>query len=163
MAPTANPSLEKPAFRIASPHGYAPMTKKRYPAVAGLLTILVCAGFGVGMMMSPTPGVTKAKFDRIKKGMTIEEVERIFGNKYDEEGWKSSFDSDSPEVYQRTKPDEDAWTYFWKPAEIGSTWVSVSVDNEGIVCEKIWHDELWDIPDLFAETYLQKLRRCLRL
>lgn len=55
------------------------MTKKRYIAVAGLLAILLGAGFGVAMMLSDGPGVTKASFDRIEKGMTLAEVEFIFG------------------------------------------------------------------------------------
>ena len=54
------------------------MTKKRLFLLASLpLTIAVI--FGVLAMLPPSPGVTKANFDRIQEGMTKAEVEDIFG------------------------------------------------------------------------------------
>lgn len=55
--------------------------RRRYLAVAGILAILLGAGFGVGMMLPPSPGITKANFDRIEKGMMISDVEIILGRK----------------------------------------------------------------------------------
>ena len=43
------------------------------PLVAGAVTL------GVLAMLPPRPGVTKANFDRIEKGMTKAQVEEIFG------------------------------------------------------------------------------------
>ena len=56
------------------------VTKKRFLLIASLpLTIAVT--LGVLAILPPSPGVTKANFDRIEKGMTIAEVEQIFGEK----------------------------------------------------------------------------------
>jgi hypothetical protein len=56
------------------------MTKKRLLLLASLpLTIALTVG--VLAMLPPTPGVTKANFDRIEKRMTKAEVEEIFGGK----------------------------------------------------------------------------------
>jgi hypothetical protein len=56
------------------------MTKKRrYVVCAAIFAACVCIALGVLAMMPHGPGVTKVNFDRIKKGMTFEEVETIFG------------------------------------------------------------------------------------
>jgi hypothetical protein len=56
------------------------MTKKRLLLIASLpLTIAVT--LGVLAMLPPSPGVTKANFDRIEKGMPKAEIEAIFGGK----------------------------------------------------------------------------------
>jgi hypothetical protein len=56
------------------------MTKKRLLLIAAVpLTIAVT--LGVLALLPPSPGVTKANFDRIEKGMTLAEVEEIFGGK----------------------------------------------------------------------------------
>jgi hypothetical protein len=55
--------------------------KRRYL----ILTVgfVAFAGIVLGMlaMLPPRPGVTKANFDRIENGMTMVEVEKIFGGK----------------------------------------------------------------------------------
>ena len=55
------------------------MTKKRYLAVSGVLVGIVCLGALVLALLPHSPGVTKAKFDRIQEGMTPAEVETILG------------------------------------------------------------------------------------
>jgi hypothetical protein len=56
------------------------MTKKRLLLIASVpLTIAVT--LGVLAMLPPSPGVTKANFDRIQDGMTRAEVEQILGGK----------------------------------------------------------------------------------
>ena len=57
------------------------MTKKPLLLIASLpLTIAVT--LGVLAMLPPRPGVTKANFDRIEKGMTLAEVEAILGKNH---------------------------------------------------------------------------------
>ena len=53
--------------------------KKRYFAVAGLLTACFCVILAVLTVLPLHPGVTKANFDRIEIGMTLPEVEAILG------------------------------------------------------------------------------------
>jgi hypothetical protein len=53
--------------------------RKRYLIVAALFALLASVGFVAALVMSNGPGVTKASFDRIEKGMTLQEVEQIFG------------------------------------------------------------------------------------
>ena len=55
-------------------------TKKRILLIAALPLAIVVT-FGVLAMLPPSPGVTKANFDRIQEGMTKAEVEEIFGGK----------------------------------------------------------------------------------
>src|ERR1035438_9324153 len=67
--PRQNPPLASPT-----------MTKKRLLLIASLPLVIVVT-LGVLAMLPPRPGVTKANFDRIEKGMTRAEVEQIFGGK----------------------------------------------------------------------------------
>ena len=54
--------------------------KKRLLMIAAVpLAIVVTVS--VLAMLPPSPGVTKANFDRIQKGMTLAEAEEIFGEK----------------------------------------------------------------------------------
>jgi hypothetical protein len=60
--------------------------RKRYFIVAALFASLASVGFVAALLMSNgpgvtnAPGVTKANFDRIEKGMTLQEVEQILGS-----------------------------------------------------------------------------------
>ncbi len=56
------------------------MTKKRLALIA-VLPLTVAVILGVLAMLPPRPGVTTANFDRIRKGMTEDEVRGIFGAK----------------------------------------------------------------------------------
>jgi hypothetical protein len=60
------------------------MTKKRMALIA-VLPLTVAVIVGVLGLLPPRPGVTKANFDRIEKGMTKAEVEKIFGRQGDED------------------------------------------------------------------------------
>lgn len=53
------------------------MTKKRLLLIASLLLVIAVTL----AMLPPRSGVTKANFDRIEKGMTLAELEEIFGEK----------------------------------------------------------------------------------
>ena len=55
-------------------------TKKSLFLIASLAFIVVVA-LGVLSIIPPRPGVTKANFDRIERGMTKAEVEAIFGER----------------------------------------------------------------------------------
>lgn len=57
------------------------MTRRRLLQSAGALFAFAMAGLVVVAMLPPSPGVTKANFDRISEGMTLEEVMTIFDNR----------------------------------------------------------------------------------
>jgi hypothetical protein len=111
------------------------MTKKRLLLIASLPLVIVVT-VGVLAMMPPRPGVTKANFDRVEKGMTRAEVEEIFGEKGDV--WYGV-----AQVGQAM-----LWT-----ARNGSTAIVEFVDE--CVAIKQWTDS--------NETLLAKIRRWLHL
>jgi outer membrane protein assembly factor BamE (lipoprotein component of BamABCDE complex) len=55
------------------------MTQKRLALIAAVSLAIAAVMVGVLVMLPPGPGVTKANFDRIEKGMTKAKVEEIFG------------------------------------------------------------------------------------
>ena len=55
------------------------MNKKRLIVAAGMLAVIVCAGYAALAMVSPQPGVTKANFNRIHKGQAKADVEELLG------------------------------------------------------------------------------------
>src|SRR5437868_1296173 len=121
------------------------MTRKRYLAVAGMLAILVGAGFGVGMMLPPAPGVTKANFDRIEIGMTGGDVEAILGERT---------------IMQKVNGGSGGlmvWIDRWEGDNRASATIVYSwhESGEGRVASKRWTPS--------KETILEKLRRWLRL
>ena len=54
-------------------------TKKRLILIAAMLLAVFAVTLSILVLLPPSPGVTKANFDRIEKGMTVAEVEEIFG------------------------------------------------------------------------------------
>jgi hypothetical protein len=112
--------------------------KRRYLISAAVLAACVGIAFGVLAMLPPRPGVTKANFDRIEKGMTREDVEVLFGGKGD-------------------------WRWIVGDWEVKSEWMWR--DNDGVeatinfendcVTKKQWSGSDETIPD--------KLRRWLHL
>jgi hypothetical protein len=112
------------------------MTKKRLLLVA-VVPLVAFLLLGVLAMMPPSPGVTKANFNRIEKGMTKAEVVQIFGG--------------------RGRPflgDDESWM-LWE-ADDGS-WVTIVFKDDGIA-DKHW--QRWYDSD---KTLLDKLRRWLHL
>ena len=74
------------APRIENPWGFfrfirlrLVVTKKRLILIAALPLVIVAVTLGVLAMLPPGPGVTKANFDRIEKGMTLAQVELLLG------------------------------------------------------------------------------------
>jgi hypothetical protein len=57
------------------------MTKKKSLPLIAILPLSIAVTLGILAMLPLRPGVTKANFDRIEKGMTLAEVEEIFGTK----------------------------------------------------------------------------------
>jgi hypothetical protein len=53
--------------------------RKRSFIAAALFAALATVGFVAALLMSNGPGVSKANFDRIEEGMTLQEVEQILG------------------------------------------------------------------------------------
>ena len=110
------------------------MTKKRLVLIAAVpLTIAVA--LGVLAMLPPSPGVTKANFDRIETGMTLAEVEAIFERK-GVLGWSG----------------EGVSIYSWEAYDGSSASVEFSND-----CVDV---SAWTDPN---ETFLDKIRRWLHL
>jgi hypothetical protein len=56
--------------------------KRRYLICFAVLVACVCLVLGVYLLL-PMQGITKRNFDRIEKGMTIEEVKAILGEPRD--------------------------------------------------------------------------------
>lgn len=69
------------------------MTKKRLLLLAAL-PLVIAMTLGVLVMLPPRPGVTKANFDRIEKGMTKAQVEEIFGGEGQKTEWGRYWKSD---------------------------------------------------------------------
>ena len=65
------------------------MTRKRLFVIAGIFVSVVCIVLATLAMLPSRPGVTKANFDRIEKGMTRPEVESIFGRKESKGFWRA--------------------------------------------------------------------------
>jgi hypothetical protein len=59
--------------------------KKRLLISAGIVAACGGAILAALALLPPRPGVTKANFDRLEKGMTIEEVEAIFNFEPDQD------------------------------------------------------------------------------
>ena len=115
------------------------MTKKRLLLIASLpLTIVVT--LGIAAILPPGPGVTKANFGRIEKGMTEAEVEAIFGVPA-HSGGVGGDDESGIFVFSHWHSDDGA------DASI--------VTHGGIVCDKNWTSS--------PNTFLDKIRRWLHL
>jgi hypothetical protein len=108
--------------------------RRRILLSAGLLAAIVGVALGVVMLLPPRPGVTKANFDRMEKGMPIADVQEILGR----------FDFDY-------EPNLILW-HAWR-ADDGAE--IVIVFGNGCVVSKSWIDSEETIPD--------KLRRWLHL
>ena len=114
------------------------MTKKRrYLISAGLLAACVGLALGVLAMLPPRPGVTKANFDRIKNGMTLTELEAIFGG----EPNQFVFSSKGTCIGRGWIGPDEAYVY-------------LTVSNESVT-EKQWF--------VSTETFAERLRRWLHL
>jgi hypothetical protein len=111
------------------------MTRRRLLLIASL-PLAIAVIIGVLAMLPARPGVTKANFDRIEKGMTFAEVEKIFGQPPAEEQWGNIF--------------------IWRIAERKGEAI-VIFDNDGMVIEQRGY---WRAGD---ETFQDKLRRWLHL
>ena len=55
------------------------MTRKKRLLLIASLPLAIVVTLGVLAQLPPRPGVTRANFDRIEKGMTLAQVEEIFG------------------------------------------------------------------------------------
>jgi hypothetical protein len=120
------------------------MTKKRFLLLAAL-PFAVCVALGVLVMVSamvpPSPGITKANFNRIQDGMMLAEVEEIFGH------GGVSIDGQKTEQFAAGEG-----YLFWR-ADDGSS-ASIEFEDD-CVTRKDWHES--------NETILDKLRRWLHL
>ena len=112
------------------------MTKKRWFIATALLA--TCAGLtlAVQALLPPSPGVTKANFDRIEVGMTKSEVEVRFGR-----------------VSERLQVTADGLVCEWWTSPAGST--VIAFDERGAVAEKRWLEQ--------EQSFFQRIRAWLRL
>jgi hypothetical protein len=113
-------------------------TKKRLLLIA-LPLIVVAVTFGVLAMLPPRPGVTKANFDRIEKGMTQAEVEERFF------GVPVLVIDDGPRRMTR----------YEGPTQHGDAVVRIMFDENGRVFEKLWWG--WT-----PETFSERLKRWIQ-
>ena len=117
--------------------------KKRLLLIASLpLTIAVT--LGVLARLPSSPGVTKANFDRIEKGMTKAQVEEIFGGK--PHAFLPVFSRTGMILKQDGMP-------VWKANDGSNAFVVFFEDD--CVTDKEWQDS--------DETILDKIRRWLHL
>jgi hypothetical protein len=108
--------------------------KRRYLISASVLVACVCIALGVLAMLPSQPGVTKADFDRIEKGMLSHEVELILGKPM------------QPHMRDLDRHDMDTWR-----ASDGS-WIRIDYFRD-TVTKKRWVDS----------SFTDKLRRWLHL
>lgn len=113
------------------------MTKRRLLLIASLpLTVVVTLGVLAMLPSDDRPGVTKANYDRIKRGMTKAEVEEVFG--------------ETSDLGMRLN---SAITYEWRHTDGSCAEVTFSLG--GLAARKQWHDS--------NESFLDRIRRWLHL
>lgn len=112
--------------------------KRRYLLSAAVLAACVCLALGVLAMLPPRPGVTKANFDRVEVGMTIDEANSVFGGK-----WNGDVSSSNGRRI----------AYIWIGPDGSEAFINVS--GEIVTAGKDWHPA--------TETFSDKLRRWLHL
>jgi hypothetical protein len=119
--------------------------KKRLLLIASV-PITIAVILGVLALLPPSPGVTKANFDRIEKEMTRAQVEAVFGG----QGTK-----DLPFYPRFGKGLQGHWgtaVVYWETHD-GSFAIVEFVDD--CVTDKEWQDS--------DESFLAKIRRWLHL
>ena len=117
------------------------MTKKRLLLIASVPLVIVMM-LGVLALLLPSPGVSKANFDRIEKGMTSAQVEQILGGEAKTiEPWFGGI-RDNP----------GAKVAVWKADDESKAGI---VLMNSCVFDKEWRDS--------TETFLDKIRRWLHL
>ena len=122
---------------------------KRLFLIGGFLAACVCLPFGVVAML-PRSGITKASFDGIQEGMTLGEVEEIFGRQLTQPSVEDEIVF-QPLWYigrQRKRISHACWH-----ADDGSV-VWITFGNDCIIAKQ-WHQS--------TKTFLDKIRRWLRL
>jgi hypothetical protein len=116
--------------------GLDTMNRSRLFLVASL-PLAVAVIVGVLSMLPPRSGVTKANFDRIENGMTLEEVETILGGPAH---WQGKI---------------ERWHFYkWRCDDGATANVTMYVTRE-VVCAGRWIDS--------TETIREKIRRWLCL
>ena len=113
------------------------MTTRKRILVIAAVPLAIAVALGVITMLPPSPGVTKANFDRIQEGTTEAEVEEIFGR-------------------QRKWTIRDTDCHCWVADDGSKAWIGFT--DECVTFKQ------WIIPDeTILETILDKLRRWLHL
>jgi hypothetical protein len=106
------------------------MKKKRLALIA-VLPLTIAVILGVSAILPPRAGVTKANFERVQDGMTLAEVEGIFGEKarhstrimvthrYTDDGRGVPIHTITPFAYWIADADEGSRAYvFFRPTEL---------------------------------------------
>ena len=122
------------------------MTKKRLLLIGGFLAACVCLPLGIAALLPPTPGVTKANFDRVQEGMTMPEVRAILG---EDSIPRLSIGDDARTFNDRWIADDGSEARILFDCVVGQ-------EEEGyVVSSMVWHES--------SETPFQKICRWLRL
>jgi hypothetical protein len=112
--------------------------------IIGFATLAIAGGraIAIPMLQPPQPGVTKANFDRIEKGMSYAQVDAILGERSLLQMVQGSFTSSL--MYHQ---------HSWWNDDGACAHIVFSLDDE--VTDKTWHPS--------TETITDKLRRWLSL
>jgi hypothetical protein len=122
------------------------MNRRRLFVIAGMLMTCVVLTLGALAMLPPRPGVTKANFNRIKKGMTKPEVSAILG--------KSGFPAFGVGGGGGYRITETWSANDGAQASVGFEWV-MGRDEVAKVCSMTWRES--------TETPLQRVCRWLKV
>src|ERR1700722_18496655 len=129
--------------------------KKRHLLLLGSLPVAVVAILGVLAVASPSPRVTKANFDRVQEGMTLNEVRGILG--------KDSIivPNGHTIIYSGTRASYEHFKRELRLINIHSwrgddgAYAEIEFRNDVAIRRKLWSDS--------TETTWQKIRRVLHL
>ena len=126
--------------------------KKRLILIAAV-PLIIALTVAVFAMLPPSPGVTKANFDRIHEGMTLDEVREILGNDsvIVPTGHMFSGNTAARERFQQEL--RLITTHSWRSDD--GAYAEIEFRNDVAKNKKLWIDS--------TETMWQKIRRWLHL
>jgi hypothetical protein len=108
--------------------------KKKYLLLVAAIAIIAVSAFVLAVVLATEPGVTKANYDLVKRGMSYAEVVELFGSK--------------PTVAYLNRRVDATGLVYWRDAD-GS--IALVTFSDGRVVDFEWADS--------NETIWDKLRR----
>jgi hypothetical protein len=130
------------------------MRRRRLLLEAGALALLALTGLAVLRRLPPRPGITRANYERLREGMTVQQVEGILGGSpgnysrfSDKEAGLWALDFEDPELSRQYFRGREVWV----GDELA---VAVWFNDGGLVRRKAAFD-------IVEPTFLERLRRLL--